>query len=41
MAQQLGGDADYAAAQVVLTTAFSGVTVFLWIFAFKALGMVG
>jgi len=41
MAQQLGGDADYAAAQVVLTTALSGITVFIWIFAFKALGMVG
>jgi malate permease and related proteins len=41
MAQQLGGDADFAAAQVALTTAFSGLTVFLWIFIFKALGLVG
>lgn len=41
MAQQLGGDTDFAAAQVVLTTAFSGFTVFLWIFLFKTLGMVG
>jgi len=41
MAQQLGGDADYAAAQVALTTAFSGLTVFLWIFVFKSLGLVG
>ena len=41
MAQQLGGDADFAAAQVALTTALSGVTVFLWIFALKALGYLG
>ncbi len=41
MAQQLGGDEDFAAAQVALTTVFSGLTVFLWIFAFKSLGLVG
>ena len=41
MAQELGGDADFAAAQVVLTTTFSSLTVFLWIFALKALGLVG
>jgi malate permease and related proteins len=41
MAQQLGGDTDFAAAQVVLTTALSSITVFLWIFAFKVMGMVG
>ena len=41
MAQQLGGDTDFAAAQVVLTTALSGVTVFLWVFLFKTLGLVG
>jgi malate permease and related proteins len=41
MAQQLGGDTDFAAAQVVLTTTFSGLTVFLWIFLFKSLGYVG
>jgi predicted permease len=41
MAQQLGGDTDFAAAQVVLTTALSGLTVFVWIFAFKTLGLVG
>ena len=40
MAQQIGGDAEYAAAQIALTTAFSGITVFLWIFAFKLLGVV-
>ena len=38
MAQQLGGDADFAASQVALTTAFSGITVFVWVFVFKALG---
>jgi predicted permease len=41
MAQQLGGDTDFAAAQVVLTTALSGISVFLWIFLFKSLGLVG
>ena len=41
MAQQIGGDADFAAAQVVLTTAFSSLTVFLWIFIFRALGFLG
>jgi predicted permease len=41
MAQQLGGDTDFAGAQVVLTTTFSGITVFLWIFLFKSLGYVG
>ncbi|MCE5342479.1 MAG: AEC family transporter [Eubacteriales bacterium] len=41
MAQQLGGDTDFAAAQVVLTTTFSGVSVFIWIFLFKSLGLVG
>lgn len=38
MAQQIGGDADFAAAQVVFTTAFSSFTVFLWVFAFRTLG---
>ena len=41
MSQQLGGDEDYAAAQVVLTTALSAGTVFLWVFLFKSLGFVG
>lgn len=41
MAQQMGGDADLAAAQVVFTTALSSVTMFLWIFAFRLLGWVG
>ena len=38
MAQQMGGDSDLAAGQVVFTTAFSIITVFLIIFAFKELG---
>ena len=41
MAQQIGGDADYAAAQVVFTTALSSVTVFVWIFVFKTCGWIG
>ena len=40
MAQQMGGDADFAAAQVALTTAFSGVTVFLWVFIFRMAGFL-
>ena len=40
MAQQIGGDADFAAAQVVFTTALSGITVFGWVFALKALGLL-
>ena len=40
MAQQIGGDADFAAAQVVLTTALSSLSVFLWIFLFKTLGFL-
>ncbi|MEA5013018.1 MAG: AEC family transporter [Candidatus Limiplasma sp.] len=41
MVQQLGGDADLAAAQVVFTTAFSLVTVFLWVLALSSLGFLG
>lgn len=41
MAQQMGGDADFAAAQVALTTAFSSVTVFVWILLFRVLGLLG
>lgn len=40
MAQQIGGDADFAAAQVVFTTALSSVTVFLWVLAFRLLGLL-
>lgn len=38
MAQQMGGDDDLAAGQVVFTTAFSIVTVFFWVLALKSLG---
>lgn len=38
MAQQMGGDNDLAVGQVVFTTAFSIVTVFLWVLALKSLG---
>ena len=40
MAQQIGGDADYAAAQVVFTTALSSFTVFLWVFVLRALQLL-
>ena len=40
MAQQIGGDADFAAAQVVFTTALSSVTVFLWVLTFRTLGLL-
>jgi len=38
MAQQLGGDVDFAAQQVVFTTVFSGVTIFIFLFILKSLG---
>ena len=38
MAQQMGGDAELASAQVILSTAASAVTMFLFIFVFKQLG---
>jgi hypothetical protein len=41
MAQQIGGDADLAAAQVVFTTALSGITVFAWVFVLRTLGFLG
>ena len=40
MAQAIGGDAEFAAAQIALTTALSGITVFLWIFILTTLGFV-
>ena len=39
MAEQMGGDPDLAAQQVVLTTVFSAVTIFLMIFLFKTWGI--
>ncbi|MFH1880464.1 MAG: AEC family transporter [Bacillota bacterium] len=38
MAQQFGGDVELAAQQVIFTTAFSGVTIFLWLFILKSCG---
>ncbi|MBN1778377.1 MAG: AEC family transporter [Clostridiales bacterium] len=38
MAQQLGGDVDFAAQQVIFTTTFSGVTIFIFLFILKSLG---
>ena len=40
MAQQLGGDADLAAQQVIFTTVFSGVTIFIWLFVLKSMGFL-
>ena len=39
MAQQMGGDAELAGDIVVSTSVFSAITMFLWIFAFKTLGV--
>lgn len=39
MAQQMGGDAELAGDIVVMTSAASILTMFLWIFLFKSLGM--
>ena len=38
MAQQMGCNGDLAGGQVVFTTVFSILTVFLWVFALKSLG---
>ena len=38
MAQQMGGNGDLAGGQVVFTTVFSILTVFLWVFVVKSLG---
>ena len=40
MAQQMGGDGELAGEIVVFATAFSIVTIFLWVFALKQLGLV-
>jgi len=40
MAQQMGSDGDLATEAVVFTTAFSALTVFLFVFALKSFGMI-
>jgi len=40
MAQQMGGDEAFAASQVVFSTTFSTVTVFLWVLVLKRLGFL-
>ncbi len=40
MAQQLGGDVDFAAQQVIFTTAFSGITIFIFLFILKSMGFL-
>ena len=39
MALQMDGDADLAGGIVLLTTGLSCLTLFLWIFLLKALGL--
>lgn len=39
MAEQMDSDGELAANAVVLSSAFASVTMFLWIFIFKSLGM--
>ena len=41
MTQQIGGDVDLAAQQVIFTTVFSGITIFIWLFILKSLGFLG
>lgn len=38
MAQQMGGNGDLAGGQVIFTTVFSILTVFLWVFVLRSLG---
>ena len=40
MTQELGGDADLCGAEVVMSTALSIVTLFVWIFCFKSFGLL-
>ena len=40
MAEQMGGDGELAGQLVVLTSAFSILTIFLWIFGLKQLGFL-
>lgn len=40
MAQQMGGDGDLAAALVVFTSGLSILTLFVWIFLLKQMGMI-
>ncbi len=39
MAQQLGSNAELAGNGVVVTSAFSSITLFFWVVLFKALGV--
>ena len=40
MAEQMGGDAELAAQTVVISSAFSILTFFIWIFLFKQIGWI-
>ena len=39
MAAQMGGDSDLAASAVTVTTMLSALTMFLWVFLSKSLGL--
>ena len=41
MAQNMGGDGELAGQFVVLSTAASVVTIFLWVFLFTGIGFIG
>lgn len=40
MTQQMGGNDDLAGGQVVFTTVFSIITIFLWVFVLKSMGFL-
>ena len=40
MAQNMGGDGELAGQLVVLSTAASVITIFLWVFLFTSIGFV-
>lgn len=40
MAQNMGGDGELAGQQVVFTSMFAGITVFLWIFVLRSMGFI-
>ena len=41
MAENMGGDGELAGEFVVLSTAVSVITIFLWVFVLREMGLVG
>ena len=41
MAENMGGDGEQAGEFVVLSTAVSVITIFLWVFVLREMGLVG